>query len=103
MSHEYIEIYLPNKGSDSKNSPFTLDSRVTQSVAQVKASELGDNIRDFLSKVTPALASAGENLKEYSIDEFELSLTVNAKGGISLLGVDEAGASAGIKVKLKRK
>ena len=36
----------------------------------------------------------------FTVSEIELALTVSAKGGISLIGKIEAGAEAGIKVKI---
>lgn len=38
----------------------------------------------------------------FVIDEIELALTVNAKGGVALIGKLEAGGEAGIKVTMRR-
>jgi hypothetical protein len=40
---------------------------------------------------------------KFYVDELEISLAINASGGVELIGKLEAGAQAGIKIKLKRK
>jgi hypothetical protein len=55
-----------------------------------------------MEKFRPIVESQDQK-SAFIIDEVELSLAVNAKGGIELLGKLEAGAQAGIKIKLKRR
>lgn len=69
----------------------------------VDTATLSDNFTNFLSDFQKILEKQPKSKSGYEIDEIELSLGVDAKGGIALLGKLEAGVQAGIKVKLKRK
>jgi hypothetical protein len=68
-------------------------------LTELDAGELRGQIEAFLSEfsqiVEPVQGSFG-------IDEIELALTVNASGGVALIGKLEAGAEAGIKITIRR-
>ena len=69
----------------------------------VRPEILSENLNVFLTSFNQIIESQPEKLsKGFYIDEIELSLSVNASGGIELIGKAEAGVEGGIKVKLKR-
>lgn len=72
-------------------------------VVSVSVDAVRKNLNAFLEQIGPLLDSSRETLKNYEIEEIELSLAINAAGGIELVGKLEAGAQAGMKIKLKRK
>jgi len=72
-------------------------------VVSVSVETMRKNLDAFLEQIGALLESPREALKGYEIEEVELSLAVNGSGGIELVGKLEAGAQAGMKIKLKRK
>lgn len=65
---------------------------------------LTDNLRDFLSHFQALALDPEVQVKHgFVVSEVELSLGINGKGGIALLGKVEVGVAAGIKVKLIRR
>lgn len=72
-------------------------------VVSVSVDAVKKNLGDFLEQIAPLLDSAGEALKSYEIEEIELNIAVNGSGGVELVGKLEAGAQAGMRIKLKRK
>lgn len=73
-------------------------------VSYVDPAVLADNLRDLLSHFQ-SLSLDREMQAEhgFAVQEIELSLGINGKGGIALLGKIEAGVEAGVKVKLIRR
>jgi len=63
---------------------------------------LSDNLKNVLSDFQNIVDETPQSSSGYNIDEIEISLGINAKGGITLIGKLEAGVQAGIKVKIKR-
>jgi len=97
-----ISVWTDEERSPSKASiPRMAD--ITRHVADVSADVISSNIEKFLRTFEPVLERAASAASKFEIDEIELSLVVNGKGGVELLGKVEAGAQASIKVKLKRK
>jgi hypothetical protein len=68
--------------------------------AKIKAEDLNKNLKEFLENFSPVF-EGNLGIGKFDIEEIELSLVVNAKGGFELLGKVEAGAEASIKLKLK--
>ncbi|WP_130907549.1 hypothetical protein [Pseudomonas sp. Sample_16] len=63
---------------------------------------LSENLKTVLSRFQAMLDEQPVAKSGYCVDEIEVSLGVNAKGSIALIGKLEAGMQAGIKVKFKR-
>ncbi len=102
MSEGSIAIWTNTQEDDVKSAmPKMAD--VTNDNMVVSAETVTNNINTFLDSFYPLLESQQSNNTSFFIDEIELSLVVNAKGGIELLGKLEAGAQASVKVKLKKK
>jgi hypothetical protein len=72
-------------------------------VVSVSVDAVRKNLSAFLEQIGPLLDPPREALKGYEIEEIELNIAVNGSGGIELVGKLEAGAQAGMKIKLKRK
>jgi hypothetical protein len=73
-------------------------------VAHVDPVVLTDNLREFLGHFQAlTLDPEAESESGLKVQEIELSLGVNGKGGFALLGKLEVGVVAGIKVKLVRR
>jgi hypothetical protein len=75
--------------------------RAVESVS-VDFSVLSRNITELTAHFQALLDKQPKSPSGYYIDEIELSLGVNAKGAVALLGKLEAGVQSSIKVKIKR-
>jgi hypothetical protein len=91
-----------NDSVDNVKAAVPTLARHATAVVEVETDSIAKNLGAFMEKFRPVVESQDQNSPFY-IDEVELSLVVNAKGGIELLGKIEAGAQAGLKIKLKRK
>ncbi|MGT2465820.1 Pepco domain-containing protein [Mesorhizobium atlanticum] len=58
---------------------------------------------NLLAQVQSALEKAQQAASSFTVEEIDLNIGINAKGGLALIGKVEAGMEAGIKVKLKRR
>jgi hypothetical protein len=72
-------------------------------VVSKSAEEIRMNIQNYINKFAPLLKNPDTPDSSYIVDEIELALTVNAEGGIELLGKLTIGAEASVKVRLKRR
>lgn len=75
---------------------FTTSGRA--GFVNVPAAELGDQMRILLDRVGRALQRVPDGIGPYTLDEIQMSLTVDAKGGL----IVSVGATAGITLTLKR-
>lgn len=72
--------------------------------SHLSADELKENMGEFLDVIEEALEKAEKPKSGMVLDEVELSVEVNGKGQVSLLGTGgEAGGKGAIKLKFKRK
>lgn len=62
-----------------------------------------ENMLEMINKFGNRLLASTPPEQGFEVDEIELTLSIDAKGGVSLIGCVEVGGHAGIKVKLKRK
>lgn len=70
----------------------------------VESEVLSDNLKTFLKAFNSILdEESNPDPRGFIIDEIELSLAVNATGGIELIGKVDVGVEGGIKVTLKRR
>ena len=83
-------------------SALPMPAAALKGIAKVEPKALADNLKEFLAAFEVVLMDCPTNISTFQIDEMELSLAVNAQGGIELLGKLSAGIEASIKVKLKR-
>ena len=78
-------------------------AKKASTVVEVGADVLAQKLESFLTSFRPLIDVEKSNTSDFVIDEIELSLAVNASGGIELVGKLEGGAEASLKVKLKRR
>jgi hypothetical protein len=100
-----IQVWAVSDDKDGRHDAMPSVGGVGREL-QRRAAELIEVDADLLSRNIQELLTAFEGLASslsaaYYIDEIEVGMTVNAKGGVALLGTLEAGVEAGIKVKLK--
>ncbi|WP_223465688.1 hypothetical protein [Pseudomonas sp. GL-RE-26] len=76
--------------------------RPRTSTTEVDLETLSENLKAVLSRFQKVLDEQPVAKSGYCVDEIEVSLGVNGKGSIALIGKLEAGMQAGIKVKFKR-
>lgn len=107
MNKEYsIEVWTQGEvATDTKNAvPVFGKANARVQLTSIEVSTLGDNFKELVGKLSAILEEPEQEMPGgFGIDEVEISLGVNAKGGFTLIGTAEVGAQAGIKVKLKRK
>ncbi len=72
-------------------------------VSSIASDVLKSNLMAFMRNFEEVLESSYSEDSKYEVDSIELNLSVNADGGIELLGKLRAGTEASIKVTLKRK
>lgn len=89
LNHSIKKAGLPDFGGSSSSE-------------KVDMSVLANNLKNVLSDFQEIVDGTPESTSGYQIDEIEISLGVNAKGGFALIGKLEAGMSAGVKVKIKK-
>ena len=77
---------------------------ITYPVKDIKldTEELSKNLKQFLDSLKPVIEIQKEPMGEFQVSEIELSIAVNASGGVSLIGQFNAGIEGGIKIKLSR-
>jgi hypothetical protein len=72
--------------------------------SRLSADDLKQNMGEFLDVVEEAFDKAEKPKSSMKLDEVELSVEINGKGQISLLGTGgEAGAKGAVKLKFKRR
>lgn len=96
-----ISIWTSETDSEKKAALPSIIKK-TGTVVEAGVDAISKNLNDFIETFRQ-VAEAQDDKGKFTVDEIELSLAVNAKGGIELLGKLEGGAEASIKVKLKRK
>lgn len=98
-----IEIWTQTALPEGKAALPALRKSPGLETTEVKLSDLADNLGRLLAHVQSAFDKAQKVASSFDVDEIELNIGVNAKGGLALIGKAEAGMEAGIKVKLKRR
>ena len=94
-----IAVITTTDSSDTKGAlPF--QPNLPKSIS-VESSVMTDNLRSFMENFQQVF-EAESSANSFYIDEIELSLAVNASGGLELIGKTSVGMEGGIKVKLKR-
>jgi hypothetical protein len=76
---------------------------LTRRVAVVTNEFVAENLQKFMRAFDPVIEGMSSAAGRFYVDEIEVSLAIDAKGGVQLIGKMEAGAQATLKVKLKRR
>ena len=91
-AEEKVRGAFPTSKSPSRMAHVSLETAVVEA-----------GLRDMIERLGTTLLAPMPQERSFEVDEIELSLSIDAKGSISLIGSVEIGGQAGIKVKLKRK
>lgn len=91
-AEEKVRAAYPLGRATPRNIHVSLDDAVVEENMILMINKFGNRL------LAPTPPEQG-----FEIDEIELTLSIDAKGGVSLIGSVEVGGHAGIKVKLKRK
>jgi hypothetical protein len=102
-SEPTIEIWTQTAQPEGKAALPALRRTGQLEVSEVRVSHLAANLGGLLAEVQAAFDTAQDVASTFSVEEIELNIGINAKGGLALIGKVEAGMEAGIKVKLKRR
>ena len=76
---------------------------ITRSTTEVSANVLAKNFQCFVKNFLSILDKQEYDESSYEMQSIELNLSVNAKGGIELIGKLSAGVTTSMKVHLIRK
>ena len=102
MSSQNIITIITTTDETNTKSGLPFGPKLSQKLS-VTSEDLSANLNTFLESFNQVIEAQPETLaKGFSIDEIELSLSVNASGGIELIGKAEAGIEGGITIRLKR-
>lgn len=63
---------------------------------------LKENLHEFISNIGELFDGLKSNVKEYELEEFEVSAEISVSGGINLIGTVQGGTKGAIKLKFKR-
>ncbi len=75
-----------------------------QDVIKIKSDSLAGNIKQFLSQIGEVFRSATQEFDGFSVETITINAEINAKGGLTLLGLGgELGSKGGISFTLKKK
>jgi hypothetical protein len=95
-----IKILTEASAPKGKAAFPTLSRMAPLQTVEVETKVLTANLQRFLKEFETVFDDASK-WANFEIGEVELSLTVNAEGGIELVGKLTAGAEATIKIKLR--
>ena len=101
MKNKEIQIWTYK--TEDKKAALPGFGNKTSELVKISQDEIAKNIKEFLDSSNSILDVDTSKESKLYVDELEISLAINASGGVELIGKLEAGAQAGIKIKLKRK
>jgi hypothetical protein len=106
MTEKKDTIWIITQITEDDGSKSALPSfghRIATKAFEISNHVLADHLEEFFSSFGTVLQSLPSNMAGFSVDEVELSLAINAKGGVELVGRADAELSTGLKFNLKRK
>lgn len=98
-----VEIWNPDENPASAKAALPSFGAGRVGVTSVAVTDISVNLREILTSFQDAFSEVPVSPAGFVIDEIELSLGINGKGGFAIIGKLEMGAQAGVKVKIKRK
>lgn len=97
-----IRILTQTIEEDTKSVLPSIGRRITSMAFEMTNDVLADRLEEFFNSFQSVLERLPSSTAGFSIDELELTLAINANGGIEVVGKAEAGISTGMKFTLKR-
>lgn len=101
-NNNLITVITTTQTSDIKGAMPTLKNLSNNEIT-VTSEKLSLNLKGFLEKFKPVFEQQETQIGNFEISEIELSLAINASGGIELIGKVEVGIEGGIKIKLQKR
>jgi hypothetical protein len=102
MKKNKVSVWTMSPQDEGKPALPRLNRGAT-SVVEIGSETIAKNLRRFLTSFQPVLDAQDATSSSFEIEEVEVHLTVNASGGVELVGKLETGAEASIKLKLRRR
>ncbi len=87
---------------DTKSVLPSIGRRITTMTFELTNDVLADRLEEFFNSFQHVLEHLPSSTGGFSIDELELTLAIDARGGIEVVGKAEAGITTGMKFTLKR-
>jgi len=97
-----IRILTQTIEEDTKSALPAIGRRIATKTLELTNDVLANRLEEFFSSFDSVLERLPSSVAGFSIDELELTLAINASGGIEMIGKAEAGISTGIKFTLRR-
>lgn len=97
-----IRILFQTTEGDVKSVLPSIGGRITTKTFELTNDALADSLEEFFKSFSAVLDRLPDSIASFSIDELEVTLAINASGGIEMVGRAEAGINTGMKFTLKR-
>lgn len=97
-----IRILVQTIEEDTKSALPSIGRRFTTKTFELANDVLADRLEEFFNSFSAVLDHLPDSIASFSIDELELTLAINASGGIEMVGKAEAGITTGMKFTLRR-
>lgn len=92
-----------SKWGRSVGADYPDETQKNKTKTRIKAEELKNNMSEFLDVVEETFEKAEKPSAKMQLEELELSVEINGKGQVCLLGTGgEVGSKGAIKLKFKR-
>ena len=78
-------------------------AKIIKNLSEIDPETLRTNLEPIIKFFSSIFKVTNENENLCLLDQIEIHLNVNARGGIELVGTFQAGVDAGIKIRLSRK
>ena len=98
--YDFTVITMPDETTTKSGLPF---APLTKQRVSMSSTDLEKKLSEFLQSFGDVLEKQPESIGNgLKLDEIEINLSINASGGIELIGKAEVGVQSAIKLKFKR-
>lgn len=97
-----VRILVQTVEEDAKSVLPSIGRRITTKTLELTNDMLADRLEEFFSSFDIVLSRLPDSIANFSVDELELTLAINASGGIEMVGKAETGITTGMKFTLRR-
>ena len=96
---------LTEEPQDDLSKPLlpSVGRRVIAKSFEISNDVIALHLQEFFNSFQMVLGCLPSSIDRFTIDEIQLNLTINASGGVELIGKGEAGLSTGLTFTLKRR
>lgn len=97
-----IRILTQTIEEDTKSALPAIGRRINTKTLELTNDVLANRLEEFFSSFDSVLKRLPSSVAGFSIDELELTLAINASGGVEIIGKVEVGITTGMKFTLRR-